>query len=61
MAHQGLKDIFIANEIVGSLKLQRLKALHERVPRLAVGVDHPDHLPMLPVEKAISQGGVSEE
>ena len=47
MAAQGLEDIFIANEIVGSLKLRRLKALHERIPRLAVGVDHPDHLRML--------------
>jgi len=47
MAAEGLEDIFIANEIVGPLKLRRLKALHSGISRLAVGVDHPEHVRML--------------
>ncbi len=47
MAAEGIEDIFIANEIVGPLKLERLKSLHSRACRLAVGVDHPDHIRML--------------
>jgi D-serine deaminase-like pyridoxal phosphate-dependent protein len=47
MASEGLDDIFIANEIVGPIKLERLKRLMKRVRRLAVGVDHPVHVEML--------------
>ncbi len=47
MASEGLTDIFIANEIVGRIKLDRLKKLKGNVNRLAVGVDHPDHVEML--------------
>ncbi|HOO65232.1 MAG TPA: alanine racemase, partial [Synergistaceae bacterium] len=47
MAAEGLRDIFIANEIVGPLKFKRLRKLHSRTLRLAVGVDHPDHVILL--------------
>ncbi len=47
MASQGLEDIFIANEIVGEIKLRRLQALHAQGIRLAVGVDNPVHVDML--------------
>lgn len=40
MAAEGLDDIFIANEIVGSVKLERLRKLARSVRSLAVGVDH---------------------
>jgi len=40
MADAGIDDIFIANEIVGDVKLKRLRRLAGKV-RLAVGVDHP--------------------
>ena len=38
MADAGLDDIFVANEVVGALKLQRLVQLARRV-KIAVGVD----------------------
>ena len=38
MAAHGLKDIFIANEIVGISKLQRIRNLHEQI-EIALGVD----------------------
>ncbi|MBC7289659.1 MAG: alanine racemase, partial [Armatimonadetes bacterium] len=38
-ASAGVKDIFIANELVGPHKLARLVALAHRVPRLSVAVD----------------------
>ncbi len=47
MAANGLQDIFIANEIVGAVKLERLRQLARRVPRLAVGADDPVHVEML--------------
>lgn len=47
MAREGLRDIFIANEIVGPIKLRRLRVLAETGVRLAVGADHPDHVRML--------------
>jgi D-serine deaminase-like pyridoxal phosphate-dependent protein len=40
MAAAGITDIFIANQVVGPLKLRRLAALAREI-RLAVGVDHP--------------------
>lgn len=47
MAAEGLKDIFIANEIVGAVKLERLRRLARGLPRLAVGADSPVHALML--------------
>lgn len=44
MAEAGLDDIFIANEIVGPLKLERLKILKRNLVSLAVGVDHPEQV-----------------
>ena len=38
MAAHGLKNIFIANEIVGISKLQRIRNLHEQID-IALGVD----------------------
>lgn len=46
MAESGIDDIFIANEIVGEIKLQRLRRLAGKV-RLAVGIDHSVHVEML--------------
>ncbi|HPI98251.1 MAG TPA: alanine racemase [Synergistales bacterium] len=46
MAEAGIDDIFIANEIVGQTKLERLRSLAGRV-RLAVGVDNPVHVEMI--------------
>jgi len=39
MADAGIEDIFIANQIVGEIKLRRLSALARRVPRLSTAVD----------------------
>ena len=44
MASEGLDDIFIANEIVGPIKLERLRRLAATVRKLAVGVDHAFHV-----------------
>ena len=46
MAAEGIDDIFIANELAGDIKMDRLLAL-ARKTTLAVGVDHPDHVKML--------------
>ena len=45
-ADGGIDDIFIANQVVGTAKMRRLRALAERV-RLAVGVDHPEQIGLL--------------
>jgi len=45
-ADGGIDDIFIANQVVGTAKMHRLRALAERV-RLAVGVDHPEQIDLL--------------
>ena len=42
-ADAGFDDIFIANQIVGASRLIRLAELAART-RLAVGVDHPEHV-----------------
>ena len=39
MAEAGIKDIFIANELIGLDKYERLRALHRRV-RIRVGIDN---------------------
>ena len=46
MASAGINDIFVANEIVGDIKMERLLALSRRV-RIAVGVDSAEHIKML--------------
>ena len=38
MAEQGLADIFIANEIVGFAKLERIRTLHRKI-KIRLGVD----------------------
>ena len=45
-ANGGIDDIFIANQVVGTRKLQRLQVLADRV-RLAVGVDDREHIHIL--------------
>ncbi len=47
MYEEGIKDIFIPNEIVGSIKLERLRNLNNKDILLSVGVDHQDHVKML--------------
>lgn len=42
----GIDDIFIANQVVGTRKLQRLQVLADQV-RLAVGVDDREHIHIL--------------
>lgn len=39
MAQCGIQDIFIANEVVGTVKMKRLKELHRKI-HVRVGVDH---------------------
>ena len=41
MAENGLKDIFIANEIVGTAKLERIAALIKKGSDISFGVDDP--------------------
>ena len=41
MAEHGIRDIFIANEIVGDLKLRRIAALCKRGVAISFGVDTP--------------------
>ena len=47
MYEEGIRDIFIPNEIVGPIKLERLRKLNNRDILLSVAVDHPDHVKML--------------
>ena len=42
MASAGIEDIFIANQIIGSIKLKRLVALAKRVPSLSTAVGKSD-------------------
>ena len=44
MAANGLTDIFIANEPVGEIKLQRLKKLAESGVKVSWGIDCPEHV-----------------
>lgn len=46
MAGAGVRDIFVANEIVTPTKIDRLLAMSPDV-RLAVALDSPDNLPLL--------------
>lgn len=45
MAADGLDDIFIANEIVGVQKWERIRALAQRGVTVSFGVDSPETLP----------------
>ena len=45
MAAAGMKDIFIANEVVGVQKLARIKKLAETIS-ISFGVDSPEHVEM---------------
>lgn len=47
MAEGGVDDIFVANEIVGNIKLERLAEIRRKVRRIAVAVDHMDHISIL--------------
>ncbi|NLB84439.1 MAG: alanine racemase [Synergistaceae bacterium] len=47
MYEEGIRDIFIPNEIVGSIKLERLRNLNDKDLLLSVAVDHQDHVKML--------------
>ena len=47
MAENGLKDIFIANEIVGDLKLQRIRRLMEKGISLSFGLDSIEQADMI--------------
>ncbi len=44
MAEHGLRDILIANEIVGETKLRRIRALAERGVDIVFGVDCPEQV-----------------
>lgn len=46
MASHGIKDIFIANEIVGISKLERIRALSEKIT-IRLGVDSKFHVDQL--------------
>lgn len=43
MADNGIGDIFIANEVIGEDKYERLKALHRRI-HVRIGIDNEVHL-----------------
>ncbi|MDY0395718.1 D-TA family PLP-dependent enzyme [Virgibacillus halophilus] len=43
MAEYGLRDIFIANEVVGEAKLKRIRKLAETI-QISFGIDHPDQV-----------------
>ncbi len=58
-ATAGVEDIFIANQIVGPIKLRRLVALARRVPRLSVAVDSPEVAEAL--NEAFSAAGLRVE
>lgn|GEM_PF-752428 len=45
MADAGLDDIFIANEIVGAQKWERIRALAQRGVKVSFGIDSPEVLP----------------
>ena len=44
MAEKGFKDIFIANEIVGIIKLERILALQNKDVDISFGIDCPYHV-----------------
>jgi len=46
MAREGIDDIFIANEIVGKIKIERLRKLNRQI-HLETGIDNPIQAKML--------------
>lgn len=46
MAENGLDDIFIANEIIGTAKLQRIRNLHQKI-KIRLGVDNETQIDQL--------------
>lgn len=55
MADAGVRDIFIATEVVGTAKVRRIRDLVERGVTMNVGVDCPAHVREL--EEALAGGG----
>jgi len=51
MIDAGINDVFIANQITHSLKIRKLRELHERA-RLIVGLDGEEQIPLLEKEFA---------
>ncbi len=58
-ADAGVEDIFIANEVVGAAKVERLVALARRVPRLSVAVDSVEAA--RPLSDAFAAAGITLE
>jgi D-serine deaminase-like pyridoxal phosphate-dependent protein len=49
MFSHGIDNIFIANQITHSLKIRRLRKLHEKA-RIIIGIDHPAQINLLKKE-----------
>ena len=58
MADHGLTDIFIANEVVGSVKLARIAALAKRI-KISFGIDSEYHV--REAEQAFAEAGLTAE
>lgn len=58
MADAGFDDIFIANEIVGDIKMKRLRKLAQSI-KLSWGIDCPDHVEA--AEKVFASASVKAE
>ena len=59
MAAAGVEDIFIANCLVGEMKMRRLVALARRVPRLSVAVE--SEIAAQQLQQAFSDAGMTLE
>ena len=57
MADNGIGDIFIANEVIGEDKYERLKALHRRI-HVRIGIDNEVQLAQNEVEAKVKTAGV---
>ena len=57
MSAHGIRDIFIANEIVGDIKLARIAALSKSGTNIAFGVDAPSHVRA--AERVFAASGVT--
>ena len=57
MSSNGIRDIFIANEIVGDIKLARIAAIAGRGTNIAFGVDSPCHVRA--AERVFAEYGVA--
>lgn len=56
MFQNGMKDIFIANQIVGRTKLERIAKLTQAGARISFGIDCPYHV--IAAEEVFSESGV---